>query len=87
MARGGLLDKMVGRVVTVHTDRAETPGFGILVGYDDQGVMLHISSELAEMLGKAGVPAAPSVIFIPWRIVGYVATDLEEPEEASDEPA
>lgn len=33
--------------------------------YDDQGVMLHVSSE----------------IFIPWRIVGYVATDVEEPED------
>ncbi len=85
MARGLTLDKMAGRIVTVHTDREDIPNFGILVGYDDQGVMLHIPSELVEAIDQGGASADASLIFVPWRIVEYVATNVEEAEEDASE--
>lgn len=88
MAQGTMLDKLVGRAVVVHTGLEHIPQFGFLTGYDDLGVMLHIPAKLAEMLGTGGAPAAESLIFIPWRVVEYVASDTSVPEEAAvEEPS
>lgn len=83
MDAGGTVDlaAWAGRVVQVLVGSDKAAWVGFLEGWDDRGVVLRYTEEMAhadEVLGRETL--APLLILFPWSEVRYVSIDLDELE-------
>ena len=83
---GGLpswVEAWVGKVVQVHVLGDSDPLFGVLVDWDQRGVVLRHTEEMVRLTGSRveEMPSEPMMILVTWSAVRYVSVLLEELEK------
>jgi hypothetical protein len=81
----GWVGAWVGKAVQVHVHGDPDPLLGVLEDWDERGVVLRHTEDMARFAASRGGngPTDPMMILVTWSAVRYVSVLLEELERTS----